>query len=306
MPTPQVARIVVSGRTYRQDQLDNRIEARSMLLDAFKSGLLPAGRTTITVTPGGFVRAPLPDNYDGDRGWDSRKRDLRKLIAYAEEAVNAVMSGNVLRLARERTRFLTLGIDLNRERQKEERISDDHYCRPTCPRSCTHAELVAVFDTVAGKTVHWTGKSYPTRWQEHSLVHVKDLESHFFQVGSQRLVVLGCHDLFLFINRGRQSANGSSPKELRRTLMRELASKFRPTMILHHPHSTYSPKIWASPWSAARTALPTARIWVSGIAFCGNPEPRHLWKRWQTLEDTRRATASQAAVLDLTVRGYGC
>lgn len=305
MPTLQVARIVVSGRTYRQDQLENRNEARSMLSDAFTSGLWPAGRATITVAPGGFVRAPLPGNYDGDRGWNSRKRDLRKLIAYAEEAVNAVMSGNVLRLARERTRFLTLGIDLNRERQKEERISDDHFCRPTCPRSCTHAELVAVFDTAAGKIIHWTGKSYPTKWQQHSLVHVKDLKSHFLEVGSQRLVVLGCHDLFLFINRGRQSKNGCSSKEKRRTLMRELAFNFRPTMILHHPHSTYSPKIWASPWSAARRALPTARIWVSGIAFCGNPEPRLSWRPWQTLEATRSATASQGAVLDLIVKGYG-
>ena len=306
MSTPPVARIVVSGRTYRRNQLDNRNEARAMLSDAFTSGRWPAGVATVTVTPGGFVRARLPRNYDGDRGWDSKKRDLRRLIPYAEEAIDGVIRGDILRLARERTRFLTLGVDLNGERHKEERIRDDHCCRPTCPRSCTHAELVAVLDTAAGKMVHWTGKSYPVKEQQHSLVHVKDLRSHLLKIGSERLVVLGCHDLFLFIDRGRQSENGPTPKEMRRQRMQELAGEFKPTMILHHPHSTYSPRIWASPWGAARRALPTARIWASGIAFCGNPEPRHLWETWQTLEATRFATASQDTVLDVMVKGYGC
>ena len=78
-----------------------------MLSDAFKSGTWPAGRAAVTVTPGGFVRAPLSENHDGDRSWDSKKRDLRKLIAYCKEAINAAMSGNDLRLARVRTRLMT-------------------------------------------------------------------------------------------------------------------------------------------------------------------------------------------------------
>ena len=306
MPTPRVVRIVVSGPTYQRGQPDNRNRARAMLSDASASNRWPGGVATFTVTPGGFIRSRLPRDYDGGRGWGSRKRDLRKLIPYAEEAVNAVLSGDVLHLARKRTSILTLGVDLNVERHKEERLRDDHCCRPTCSRACTHAELVAVVDTAAGKVVHWTGKSYPVQEQQHTLVHVKDLGSHLLKIGSERLVVLGCHDLLLFIDRGKQSANGPTLKEMRRQRMRELAGELRPTMILQHPHSTYSPRIWVSPWSAARTALPTARIWASGIAFCGNPEPRHMWKPWQTLDATRSATASQDAVLDVMVKGYGC
>ena len=218
LPKPQVVRVVVSGRTCRRGQPDNRNKARAMLSDAFASDRWPNRFATITITPGGFVRSRLPRDYNGGRGWGSKKRDLRKLIPYAEEAVNAVLSGDVLRLARRRTSILTLGVDLNIERHKEERLRDDHRCRSTCPGACTHTELVAVVDTAVGGVVHWTGKSYPVEEQQHTLVHVEDLGSHLLKIGSERLVVLGCHDLLLFIDRGRQSGaeNGRRRRRITR------------------------------------------------------------------------------------------
>ena len=65
---------------------------------------------------------------------------------------------------------------------------------------------MAVLDTATGKVVRWTGKSYPVDSQQHTLVHVKDLCSHFLEIGSERLLVLGCHDLHLFSGRFRRSA----------------------------------------------------------------------------------------------------
>ena len=59
--------------------------------------------------------------------------------------------------------------------------------------------------------------------------------SHFIDIGSERVLVLGCHDLLLFSGRGRPSANGPTPKEIRREHMGTLAGKYKPTVILHHP-----------------------------------------------------------------------
>ena len=301
--TAAVVRIVVSGRTCRYGQMDNRDEARAMLSDALASSQWPARVASFAVTPGGFVRARLPRDYAGRRGWNTRKSDLHSLFPYAEEAVRAVTCGDVLNLASDRARFLTLGVDLNVERHKEERIREDHSCLPACPRACAHAELVAVFDTASARVIRWTGKSYPTNAQQHTLVHQKDLRSHFLVTGSERVLVLGCHDLHLFSNRGRPSVGDPTDKEIRRRHMHALAREFKPTMILHHPHSTYSPRVWAGAWGTIRSTLPSARIWASGLAFCGNPKPKHEWEPWQTLDATRSATASGFAVFDVVTNG---
>ena len=305
MPAPRIVRIVVDGRTYRQRASDNFAEARAMLSEAFASSSWPSGKATFAITPGGFIRAPLPRSYRGRRGWDSRKRDLGKLIPHAQAAVDAVVQGEILDAARKRTRFLTLGVDLNGNRNKEERVWGNHKCRRTCPASCTHAELVAVLDTKSGKVVHWTGKSYPTTGQQHTLLHVKGLDTHFLELDSHRLLLLGCHDLHLFSGRGRKSIDTPTPKETRRKGMYKRARRFKPTVIFHHPHSTYSPRIWAGAWGATRNALQTAEVCASGIAFCGNPKPVRRWKSWQTLDATRAATAFGDGISDVVIRGYG-
>ena len=298
-----VVRIVVCGSTYRQNQLDNRDDARAMLLEAFASKQWPSGRAFVAITPGGFVRIRLPHDYDGARGWDTKKRDLRKLIPYVESAIEGVLRGKVLKKARKRTRFITLGVDLNVDRQKEERIRRNHYCRPSCPPEHTHAELVAVIETASGKFVRWTGKSYPVDEQQHTLIHVRDLRSHLVEIGRERLLVLGCHDLNLLINRGRKSKSGLTPKQARRRRMQALVREFRPTMILHHPHSTYSPRVWSAARGAAQAMLRTACISASGIAFYGNPKPKQEWRSWQTLDATLSATASGDGIVDVVIKG---
>ena len=302
MPAPGIFRIVVNGWTYTLRDSDNFAEARAMLSDAFASDSWPSGKATFAITPGGFIRTPLPRSYRGRRGWDSRKRDLDKLIPHAKAAVDAVMRGQVLKAARQRTRFLTLGVDLNGDRNKEERVQGNHKCRRACPASCTHAELVAVLDTKSRKVVHWTGKSNPTKEQQHSLVHVKDLDTHFRELGSERVLLLGCHDLHLFSGRGRRSIHNTTPKEERRQRILDRAEEFEPTIILHHPHTTYTPYVWNGAWRGTQNRVPTAEAGASGIAFCGNPKPA---KCWQTLDATRAATAFGDGISDVVICGYG-
>lgn len=299
-----VQRIVVNGWTYWQSQVDNTEEAHAMLSCAFASkSRWPAGRATFTVTPGGFIRASLPSNYGGGRGWESAASDLDKLAPCARAAVDCVVSGKALQAARRRTKYLTLGVDLNREGQKEGRVLGDHRCSTKCPSTHTHAELVAIFDTDIGEVVSWTGKSYPVDGQQHTLVHVVDLGTHLFEVCSERILVLGCHDLHMFSSRGRKSSRPSR-KMIRKQRMRELAGEFKPTIILHHPHTTYSPNVWSGAWGATVAALPTVHTWASGVAFCGNPKVVSEWQPHQTLEKTRRATTSDT-VSDVVVKGCG-
>ena len=302
MPPTNVVRIVVDGRTYATSHSDNFAEARDMLSRAFVSKSWPPKKTSITITPGGFICMPLPRSYCGCRGWDSRKCDLDKLIPHAQAAVDAVMRGPLIEAAKRRTRFLTLGVDLNGNRTKEDRIQGDHACRRTCPQACTHAELVAVLDTTTGQVKRWSGKSHPTGAQQHTLVHVKDLDTHFLELGSERVLLLGCHDLHLFSGRGRQSLHNSTPKEERRQWMLDRSRAFKPTMVLHHPHATYSPNIWNGAWGGTRSRIPTAQVCASGIAFCGNPERS---KSWQTLDATRATTASGSGISDVVICGHG-
>ena len=315
--TSSVVRIVVQGQPYSNGQLDNSKEARTMLLDSLASTTWPDGTATLAVTPGGFIRTRIPDNYDGGRGWESNDRDLCKLILHAEAAVEKVVSDDVLESAKSQTRYLTVGVDLFVEEQVDVSVrrkvgskykvkgrQNRHLSQPTFPFSNTHAELVAVLDTSNGEVVRWTGKSYPVDSQQHTLVHVTDLSSHLVDIGSERLLVLGCHDLLMFIDRGRKSSVPHTPRGIRKNSMRSLAMDFEPTMVLHHPHYTYSPKVWASAWGALRKMLPTTRVWASGIAFYGNPKPKPKWKPWQALDKTLSASASKARVFDVVIKGY--
>ena len=90
--------------------------------------------------------------------------------------------------------------------------------------------------------------------------------------------------------------------------MRKLARKFKPTVIAR---IIRTPLIRQKSGTAnivrgTRSTLPSARIWASGIAFCGNPKPKSLWKPMQTLKATQglarhRDTGSPMDVIE----GYG-
>ena len=90
------------------------------------------------VTPGGFVQVPFP-------------QDFRALVRHARDAVDEVLTPEVLDAATGRAEF-TLGVDLN-DRSGKRKM--DGKARGT------HAELVAIVDVERGEPVQWTGTSYP-------------------------------------------------------------------------------------------------------------------------------------------------
>ena len=265
-----------------------------MLLQAF-SNYSWRGKAAFAMTPGGFIQAQFPRSYDGNRGWNSCPSDFRKLIPHAREAIENVLTTQVLNVIRRRADFLTLGIDLNHDkgRHKMDRL----------PRGI-HAELIAVVKTASGEITHWTGKSYSLSWQEKTLVHETDLKSHLFRCGKERVLILGCHDLNMFSNRSAANQKPNSPRQKRCDSMRELVRKFRPTVILHHPHSTDSPRIWSTAWSGARKFLRGRKYgqihsYASGIAYYNSLKaPR------RKLRDVRVGTrCCDNHVLDVVVNG---
>lgn len=264
-----ITRVVVEGRPFVKSGGDNFRRARRMLLRAFEDNHWP-GRALFVVTPGGFVRAPFPDDWKGKCGWSSRPSDFRAFLGCARKAVDDVLTPEVLEAARGRAQFLTLGVDLN-DRSGKRKM--DKQARGT------HAELVAIVDVERGEAVQWTGKSYPVSWQERTLVHEADLESHLFCFGDERVLVLGCHDLNMFSARSKANLRVGSERYRRSKRMRRLAKSFKPTIILHHAHSTDSPRIWATAWSGARELLPrrggVPHVWASGIGYYyGDDMPR--------------------------------
>ena len=256
-----VVRVVVRGCPSTRSERTNVTRARNMLLRAFEDNHWP-GNAMFAVTPGGFVKAPFPNGWDGVRGWASRPEDFQALIPHARNAVDAVLTPQVLDAARGRTDFLTLGVDLDDGSGKQKM---DRKARGT------HAELVAIVDIERGEPVRWTGKSYPVDWQERTLVQETDLNSHLFRCGAERVLVLGCHDLTIFNARGRSAMTPGSRRHRRSEEMKALAREFGPTMILHHPHSTDWWRVWSTAWSGARGLVAQndgeEHVWASGIAY---------------------------------------
>ena len=296
---PTVVRVVVDGWTWCKCQEDNISDARQMLLKALGSRKWPS-QATFAVTPGGFVRIPFQFG-DIEGGWCS-ERYFDRLKDPAAKAVGSLLTDEVKALLKGRVRYLTVGIDLN---------NTDKKASPE-----THAELVAVVDTESGEIIHWTGKSYPTGRpydQSRTLVQAP-LESHCFRRGTERVLILGCHDLHMFGGRGRPSRYGQKPKEQRREEMLELAKQLRPQIVLHHPHTTHSPYIWGPAWGHLRKLLPTVSVYASGISFCNKPWCEHKpldkqkWNCRQTLKEVRKWTkwGPIDEVVDVVVKGFPC
>jgi len=245
-----IARIVIDGPPIHHFLNGEQMEAaaESLLIAAFKAW--PSGQSAnFVITPGGFVKSTLPARLSGCSGWNSFPADFRRIKEAAELTVRRVVTNRVLRTAAGKGESLTIGIDLSSQ-------------------NGLHAELVAFIRCADGRILRWTGKSYPTKGQERTLIQIVDLESHCLRFRGERVLILGCHDLNMFSPRGRINQSSAGNRRKRCDAIRRVVSKFRPTVILQHPHSTDSPRIWLLPWSSlAETCNPALKDWASGICF---------------------------------------
>jgi hypothetical protein len=185
----------------------------------------------------------------------------------------------VLTAAAGRVEVLTLGVDLGAP-------------------SAEHVELVAIVDVVRGQVIRWTGKSYPTGYQEDSLLQVAALGSHLLRVAGERVLVLGCHDLNMFSPRARANQDPGGQRRVRCDAMVEIVERFRPTVVLQHPHSTDTPRIWRMPWLSLLAEAPEVKAWASGIGYYNGGGTARRAPLKAVLEQTHGGQD----VLDLKVR----
>lgn len=243
---PAIARLVLVGEIRRRPE--------QLLLKTFENW--PKHFVAdFLITPGGFAEGKMPAGAPKTTGWNSAPQDLPTIRKAAESVASRILTPRLLRAARGKARFLTLGIDLN-----------------AADGSGRHAELVAVVDIHSGRILGWTGKSYPVRAQENTLWHVTDLQTHCLQLAGRPVLVLGCYDLNMFSQRAWKNQNPGSPRRQRSAQMRKIAKQFHPDVVLHHPHTTESHRTWQTAWAGARKLLHPA-AWASAIHYPGPFKP---------------------------------
>jgi hypothetical protein len=253
--------------------------AEETLFDVFTRRWISGARVKFLITPGGFVSAEWPRAWAGHVSWQSRPTDLVGLIAAAEPVINRVVSARILRAAADKAEVLSVGVDL---------------CANSGPE---HVELVAIIDVRAGMFVRWTGKSYPADGQEKTLVQVTDLDTHLLSIAGERVLVLGCHDLNMFNPRGRATQDPQGDRRKRCDAMAARVQQFRPSVVLHHPHSTDTPNIWRMAWSSLQRTAPSVKAWASGISYYNKNRtdpPR------APLDQVLRSTQGGEPCLDIT------
>ena len=156
----------MGGYLPKNCQPENLSNARTILNRAIrKPWSRSQAKVDITVLPGGFVFDELPKDASFESGWDSEPEDFQTLTEYGQQALDQVLTANIVAAMSKRTKYLTIGVDL--------RTRGDIKTNRRTIKNC-HVELVAVVKLTSRKSsvVAWTGKSYPTGTQENSLIHV--------------------------------------------------------------------------------------------------------------------------------------
>jgi hypothetical protein len=197
------------------------------LLDAVSDQWPAAQRVDFLVLFSKFLQFRWPDRV---RRWDigdnlNPEAGLMKgLFDEGEKCVRSVFSRERCDRLRRLTSCVTLGASSYYFR--------DSYYDP-------HVELVFALDLDRGK-IWRTGKSYPNPRQEHGLVRVPDLESHFAPIGGRDVMLLSCHDLNFFSPRSYHNARGWRRTSIER--FRQMARERKPELLLWHPHKSDTPR----------------------------------------------------------------
>jgi hypothetical protein len=230
---------------------------------------------TVLQTPGGFLFDCL-DLRTIKTGINSTIPHFNTVVDEVEQFMQNFLTRDLMQIISPKADFVTFGVD----------IFDnvgicDYDNRRNRKQFEKHVELVGTFDTKQQKFTYWTGKSYPVDFQEDTLLYCRQLESHFQYFGHIPVLVLGCHDLNIFSPRSRKSSKQGTYKGKLISEMQRRCDEFKPQVVLHHPHTTDSSRIWATAWSGVSKCIPFARIYSSGIHYKnikGGPQRKPLEK----------------------------
>ena len=249
----KIARIIVSGKQYKDNGEPILAELKNVLV-SFVQKAYPNMNFEFIVTPGGFLTFEWPSQFvkriDSDVA--NSGENLETFYNAAELNINKFFNHigkKIFKKLKETADYFTIGVDSKNNKNGQ------------------HIELIAIFDLKKSKVIHWTGKFYPTEGQKRDLIKINDLNTHFIQINNQKIVILGCHDLNVFSPRGQAKAKPGSWKRKTANKFKELCQKFKPDIILHHPHTTDTPNIWNLAWKTVEKKLPYVKHYASGIKY---------------------------------------
>lgn len=222
--------------------------AKNILIHACSKSSRPKKKHLVLQTPGGFIcyRQELSGFTSGEK---TDPQDFSLLTKDAEVFCRRLFDEKLKSLLKRTAHYMTLGVDIKG-------MSD-----------WKHAELVGTYDTWKERFVYWTGKSHPTTSQIKDLIYCRNLQSHFQKLGGVKVLVIGCHDLNMFSSRAESNSRRGTYKWNDIKTMKRLAKKFKPIVVLQHPHKTDSAKIWATGWCGVRECLPSVKTYSSSINF---------------------------------------
>jgi hypothetical protein len=243
---PSLARIIIAGEWEGDINISKRL-----LKDI--CGKWPKGKNVdFLVTCGAFLNFNWPQSLT-DVG-DSKcpqKKVLNLLISEAKKQCDLLVDERLRQKLIARTKYITIGID-----SFKDKISlSNTYIRPP------HVELVALVDLRTNR-YFWTGKSYPTTGQEMGLIRFEDLSTHFVGLPLGKTMILGCHDLNVFNLRGKVATKKEWRKKIRKDFYKMVKNK-TPRIVLHHPHTTDSSRIWTAAWNELSEIVPTVKKYIS-------------------------------------------
>jgi hypothetical protein len=266
-----MARLII-----KRDWAGHPEEARA-LLESLAGQWPPGPKVDFLVTCGCFVQYPLSEAVPLERINQDENATLKAILERAVQVARKVVLAKLRDRLREHTRYVTLGIDTQKTiiSTTQNRISEPH------------AETIVVFDLETDR--HYvTAKSYPTPAQERGLLRSKDLESHFLDLDDGSCVlVLGCHDLSVWNPR---SSNARGWRAQVNAAFRQLARARKPTVVLHHPHTTDSKMTWRAAWTFLERELPSVKLYVGAGRYWDPDVPR------SSLDETVALTKKGATI----------
>ena len=247
----KIARLIVTGKQYDGNGNPN-FSKLEKLIEKFLATEYLKRTYEFILTPGGFLTFDFPESLQYDL--DIAKAEKQNVALFQEEANSVIvtffesLNPATFKKLKETADYFTIGIDGS---------------NPTNQ----HIELVAIYNLNKEKVISWTGKFYPTEGQKRNLIKINDLETHFVELDNQRVVILGCHDLNVFNPRGQATANPEGWKKQLADRFKTQCKKFKPEIILQHPHTTDTPNIWNLAWRAVEKELPYVKHFASGIKY---------------------------------------
>lgn len=256
-PNPSLAHIIIAGNW------NGNVDVAGKLLEDIFEAWPKGKRVNFLITCGGFITFDWPSSLSYSDIGNNKFPDQKAVKFLVEEAgknVELLLNNQLCRKLKECSRYMTVGIDTCKSKIS---VTRNYINEP-------HIELVFLIDLENGN-YHWTGKSYPTPNQEKGLVRINDLRTHFFDSDFGKVLILGCHDLTVFNPRSDATAKG-----WRKNVKDEfkiLSKKENPLIVLQHPHTTDSAKIWVSAWNRLRKLLPTVEEYGSAGRYFNEDKP---------------------------------